>query len=110
MGKRRKKKEFKYSKGKVPRTRAGQRWWADYQDYLASRWWKVRRLKAIRKAGFQCEQCGTRGLLEVHHLSYQRLGAERDKDLRALCPPCHRAAHQWLEDADKHLRFVAKYG
>ncbi len=27
--------------------------------------------------------------LEVHHLTYERLGAERDEDLQALCWSCH---------------------
>lgn len=40
----------------------------------------------------------------VHHVSYKRLGYERDDDLILLCPPCHNlihypdsaAAHHWL--------------
>jgi hypothetical protein len=31
--------------------------------------------------------------VEVHHLTYERLGAELPGDLEAVCAPCHRAAH-----------------
>jgi len=31
--------------------------------------------------------------LEVHHLTYDRLGDERMDDLEVLCPDCHRKAH-----------------
>jgi toxin-antitoxin system PIN domain toxin len=37
--------------------------------------------------------CGAGVPTEVHHLTYERLGAERDGDPVALCAPCHRGAH-----------------
>jgi hypothetical protein len=32
-------------------------------------------------------------LLDVHHRSYARLGAELPADLEVLCRPCHGAEH-----------------
>lgn len=33
-------------------------------------------------------------LLEVHHLNYERLGAELDEDLELLCKRCHTIEHR----------------
>jgi len=60
--------------------------------YLRSPHWRARRSQAIGRAGGRCERCGAGGRLEVHHLTYKRLGRERDRDLRALCHRCHRLA------------------
>lgn len=52
--------------------------------------------KRVRKK--TCQECGKapskRGKgLQVHHLTYRRLGAERASDVVTLCSFCHRAAH-----------------
>lgn len=72
------------------------RWYHDV--YLHSEHWRRRRLRALQRAHFRCERCGRRhrpgrdGALQVHHLSYARLGHERDRDLEVLCDHDHRAA------------------
>lgn len=71
--------------------RAWRRW--HYRRYLRSDHWRTTRLNAVRRAGFRCERCGVGGALEVHHLTYARVGKERPSDLQALCPTCHRRAH-----------------
>ena len=74
-----------------------------YDAYLKSSRWERVRDRAIRMAGKQCQQCGKqadRGKngqptgLNVHHLSYDRLGAEKDDDLIVLCRGCHAALHK----------------
>jgi hypothetical protein len=62
--------------------------------YLRSPHWRVRRARAIALAGGSCERCSAHGRLEVHHLTYKRLGRERDRDLRALCHRCHQIAER----------------
>jgi hypothetical protein len=62
--------------------------------YLRSPHWRARRARAIALAAGRCERCGKPGRLEVHHLTYKRLGRERDRDLRALCHRCHQIAEQ----------------
>ena len=43
-----------------------------------------------------CERCGVDGEeLELHHVTYQNLGDERDDDLELLCAGCHGRAHGW---------------
>ena len=88
--------------GLARRARLGRRraWYR--KVYLRSPHWRARRSQAIGRAGGRCERCGARGRLEVHHLTYKRLGRERDRDLRALCHRCHR-----LADRRRRLRLTS---
>jgi RNase P subunit RPR2 len=63
----------------------------EYNDYLSSKEWfdLCRRLKA--EAHNICQRCGKYyPFLEVHHVTYTRLGHEKDSDLRVLCHDCHQ--------------------
>lgn len=64
-----------------------------YRAYLESAAWQAKRLAALKRAGFVCLQCGSRDRLEVHHLSYERLGDELPADLTVLCARCHGFKH-----------------
>lgn len=65
----------------------------DYQEYLESPEWAVKKEEALRRAGHKCEKCSGDKKLQVHHLSYDRLGDELPEDLQSLCVICHRQAH-----------------
>jgi len=71
----------------------------EYYNYLASPHWRLTRRRAIQRAGHRCQECGgywtrERPLrLEVHHLTYARVGKERPGDLAVLCEACHEQAH-----------------
>lgn len=67
----------------------------EHARYMRSAAWRRRRELAIRRASFRCATCGrlrfdARGL-QVHHVTYDRLGCERDADLMVLCRRCHKA-------------------
>jgi hypothetical protein len=64
-----------------------------YQLHLQSAAWATTRRRILKRAGHRCEACRQRRPLQVHHLTYQRLGAELDADLMALCSSCHQAQH-----------------
>lgn len=64
----------------------------EYLDYMASSAWQERRLAKLEQAKFRCKRCGARDGLEVHHLTYERLGREDTRDLIVLCKSCHWAA------------------
>jgi 5-methylcytosine-specific restriction endonuclease McrA len=69
-----------------------------YGKYLKIDCWQLRRSAYLRQRGKQCELCGAqeefiRGTVQVHHLTYARLGSETDLDLIAVCDACHRAMH-----------------
>ncbi len=76
-----------------------------YDAYIKSHEWKARRQRAVELAGYCCEKCGATAWdtkLEVHHLTYERLGDEADKDLVALCPKCHEKADQEREARSRY--------
>jgi len=66
---------------------------AEHRRYLDSPGWKARSRRAILEAGESCQQCGATGTLQVHHLTYERVGQELPEDLLVLCISCHNAIH-----------------
>lgn len=84
-----------------------------YAAYINSAKWKQRCDRAIAQAGYRCQRCGFTKYsrrLEVHHLTYERLGHERDEDLQVVCHECHVAADQEraaVEEQRKHTGTLA---
>lgn len=70
-----------------------------YLAYLNSSSWKTRRNQALRLAEWRCQRCYSKRDLQVHHTTYERLGAEWDQDLEVVCITCHEAHH--IEEAFK---------
>lgn len=65
-----------------------------YQEYLTSVRWRRRRHARLQMAKGKCERCGAVvRFTDVHHVHYDRLGAERDSDLEVLCRDCHKKHH-----------------
>lgn len=74
----------------------------EYHEYLRSLEWKDRRDDKLWEAGYRCSMCGADGYdvrLEVHHLTYERVGHERSEDLMVLCRACHEKRHskEWAD-------------
>jgi len=69
-----------------------------YKAYLESDWWKKTRAEYIKSVGGKCECCGKPYDLQVHHLTYEHLGYERNYELKCLCRSCH----QWIEEQKKN--------
>lgn len=65
-----------------------------YIAYLNSPHWHTLRTTILDKRTRKCEDCGSRYKPTLHHLSYARLGHERQSDMRILCPRHHRLAHR----------------
>lgn len=61
----------------------------EYRRYLASEEWEKTRQRALAYHGRRCAACGTTKRLQVHHLTYARLGHEWMSDFRILCKSCH---------------------
>lgn len=70
-----------------------------YLAYLNSPAWKTRRNRALHLAKWRCRRCPSKRDLQVHHTTYERLGAEWDSDLEVLCANCHEGHH--LEETAK---------
>ena len=68
----------------------------DKAAYLHSRKWMDMRLLVLSFNNNECKACGSKGPLEIHHITYQRLGDERTEDLTPLCGGvngCHNKLH-----------------
>lgn len=66
-----------------------------YAKYLRSPEWRRTRAAALLHAGHCCSLDVTHtGDLEVHHRTYDRLGAELPADLVVLCGSCHDLHHK----------------
>lgn len=69
-----------------------------YQAVIASTSWRQRRTRLIQQRGPRCQRCGKtwapgfKPTLDLHHLTYERLGSERDSDLELVCQACHASA------------------
>ena len=48
----------------------------------------------LKKAGHKCSICGETENLNVHHLTYARVGCEKLSDLEVLCRGCHENEHE----------------
>lgn len=61
-----------------------------------SRHWQQLRRRALWRAAYRCEKCGAppkRRSLDVHHLTYARIGRELLADVRVMCHSCHSQWH-----------------
>lgn len=67
-----------------------------YKEYMKSPEWAIKRIEAFQHHGKCCSMCGTERSLEVHHLTYARMGNELMSDLQILCKTHHQQAHDIL--------------
>lgn len=65
----------------------------NYRQYLSSPEWEDIRQRLFNARGKQCEECGSKRRIEVHHLTYDNIGKERLEDLQILCRKCHHGKH-----------------
>lgn len=90
------------------RTRERIEWLLAYRVYMESGGWREKRAKVLKRCRNECEGCGNRRAVEVHHLRYPgwRIvpgSAEWEKreklyDLVGLCERCHREVHPgWMK-------------
>lgn len=64
--------------------------------YLRSKHWLSKRKAFLARYGRKCMECASSDHIQVHHVTYERLGRERDVDLRVLCRDCHKRVHGYL--------------
>ena len=73
----------------------------DYREYLQSEHWKKFRTRVLIIRN-RCEICNLGNSwsrffygqsLNVHHLTYETLGHEKDTDVAVLCVACHAREH-----------------
>jgi hypothetical protein len=66
-----------------------------YNAYLKTDWWQYVRRRCMERSYRACECCEgiPNRAYEVHHLTYDRLGAELPTDVVAVCRACHAKFH-----------------
>jgi hypothetical protein len=85
-------------------------WRKKYEKHLKSARWKNTRRDLFRLRGELCEACGYPSPnLQVHHLSYDRLGCELPSDLKIVCKKCHEQEDAAREISVKNKREERRY-
>ena len=76
--------------------------------YMQSDAWKAKR-EEYRESGLpqDCQGCGA-FYVELHHVTYRRLGNESLRDLVPVCRRCHQAIHDVHAKSQKSLRAVTR--
>lgn len=70
---------------------------ATYTEYLQGSHWKGLRKALCLKPESHCAGCDKKHHLQIHHVSYSRLGSELPDDLVVLCEWCHKRVHEELD-------------
>lgn len=80
---------YKVRRARKPRRGARQHWTKEaYQVYLTQPHWQEIRKKMYSRYN-RCQMCKSKDKLNIHHLTYRRLGREQDEDLIVVCEYCH---------------------
>ena len=84
----------------------------DRSKYMASREWRLKRREVIKRAENLCERCHLAKIANIHHLTYERLGAEILEDLLGLCRECHEfvSAERDSDPAVERIQALLKDG
>jgi hypothetical protein len=67
--------------------------WRRYEAHMNSPEWQELRRRVFLRCKNVCEGCGINRAVQVHHLTYARLGNEMLFDLVAVCLACHESIH-----------------
>jgi 5-methylcytosine-specific restriction endonuclease McrA len=68
-------------------------WKNQYHDYLLTPEWQCFREAILEDRNYTCEICSAEVGLQVHHLTYVRIGQELSEDVLVLCGECHKQEH-----------------
>lgn len=64
-----------------------------YHEYLTSPAWLEFRSRIFEERGRQCDFCESEVDINLHHMTYERVGHESDDDVIVVCKVCHEAIH-----------------
>ena len=79
----------------------------NYDNYIQSKQWSMKKREAYALYGFFCKRCGEnrKGFLHVHHITYESFTNEKMKDLAILCINCHSEYHSIFGSEPDHFSF-----
>lgn len=64
-------------------------WFNNYNEYLKSEDWLIKRILVLKRDGFLCQSCLTNKATQVHHLTYKHVFNEPLFELISVCVSCH---------------------
>lgn len=81
--------------------------YTSYRQYLRAPHWRAKRVEyaASDDVPKDCI-CGETEGLQLHHMTYERIGDEALSDLTPLCPTCHQMVHALEARGDLELDFT----
>lgn len=74
----------------------------EYEQYIASPQWAAFKARYFATHARACAVCGARQV-QLHHLTYARLGYELPSDVVPLCDDHHRAVHDYARATGSDL-------
>jgi len=62
-----------------------------FAEYIKTEHWQLLRQAALKHAGYRCQLCNARGILNVHLRADENRGRESLNDVVVMCENCHGA-------------------
>ena len=69
------------------------KWQKRYYEYLLSKEWTEIKIEMLIKYP-ECQRCGNKYQLQIHHKNYDHVFNEEPEDLEVLCKGCHIEEHK----------------
>ena len=79
-----------------------------FEKYIQTKYWRQLVDTVTRAQGAKCCKCGHNDYLTARHRTYERIGAEKSKDLEVICELCNsnfpqdQPSDETMCIADKH--------
>lgn len=67
--------------------------WNTYNEYLKTNHWIKFKTQYAKTHPKVCNMCYGTKYIELHHITYERIGNESDTDVVWLCRKCHKLIH-----------------
>ncbi len=75
-----------------------------HRIYIQGERWKERKEAYYKKFGKICAACFSKKCVDLHHMTYKRLGNEWDEDLVPLCRDCHKSFHRMFPGKGRKMK------
>lgn len=92
---------------KTKRTTKGYK--QEYLTYLDSVDWEKKRQRTFMFKGEECEICGRKDHIHIHHATYDNFKDEKDEDLFVFCKDCHYEYHEYIKGKKTTIQLTLDY-
>jgi hypothetical protein len=81
----------------------------EYERYLKTEAWALRRGKVLKRAAGICEGCLERTATQIHHKTYNHIQDEFMFELIAVCDECHLRLHAEKRSANEGADLISEW-